>query len=497
MGYRRGKLLLIFLFFQIVLVLFFFTLLSFGSKSFNSNKNERSSIINRDLSSNQFLVNPSILAGPTVSDHTTSSSASTEKSSPVLPATSERTTPILIPSHFIPDLLTVPDSSFKMYSAYLDDREKFYGPAVYVLGIDLMKRYSEGLRGLITYNNGARVCIGPAIFEKPCDYKCNRYVHYTTYDTVNNVFKLNHPLNSSVYPTLISISRDCTGNLASKPLKIHPHNPNKDKRDFGICIQTPVYGKVQVEDLVYFIEMNKLLGAEWIMMYSMIDGLENNDELQPYIRDNLLTVVPWPKIFKKLSPTHYFGEILSVHDCLYRSLSWIKHLVLIDIDELIIPRHGRTWSEMIGSIPKAYDAYLVINTYYTSAKDKDTELDKVIDKEVIDKETELVPTKSSCHVVPYFNKLYRYSCMFRPYRRSKVLIRVDAIKNLDIHAIPSANKAKVYIVPTNITSLLHYRGDPTPDCKNKSLIYDSIALKYKRDFILNSGINVCHENDNI
>ena len=370
-----------------------------------------------------------------------------------------------------------------MYSAYLDDREKFYGPAVYVLGIDLTNRNSKGLRGLITYNNGARVCMGPAIFEKPCDYKCNKYIHYTTYDTVNNVFTLNHPLNSTVYPTLISLSRDCKGTLASKPLKIHPRNPNKDKRDFGVCVQTPIYGDVQVESLVYFIEMNKLLGAEWIMVYSMIDGLENNVELRPYIQDNLLTIVPWPKIFKKLSPTHYFGEILSVHDCLYRSLSWIEHLVLIDLDELIIPRHSVTWSEMIGSIPKVYDAYLVINTYYTTAKNEDT---------VLDKEADLVPAKTSCHVVPYFSKVYRYACVFQPYRRSKVLIRVDAIKNLDIHAIPKANKAKVYIVPTNITSLFHYRsGPPTLDCENKSLIFDPIALKYEKDFILNSGINVC------
>ena len=439
------------------------------------NRNEHSS----NLNTSHLFANHSIskLTAPTELDPTASLAAT------------EKNISIKIPSHFVPELLTVPESSLKLYSAYLDDRERFYGPAVYVLGIDVSKRYSKGLKGLLTYNNGVRTCVGPSTIEEPCDRKCNGYIHYTKYNVVNNVFKLDHALNSTVYPTLISLTKDCKGSLASKPLTIHPRNPGKSKLDFGVCVQTPLYGKVKVENLVYFIEMNKLLGAQWIMVYSMVRGLENRAELAPYIRQNLLTVVPWPKIFTKYAPTHYFGEILSIHDCLYRSLSWIEHLVLIDQDELIIPRHGRTWSELIGSIPNTYDGYLLLNTYYTAGRNN-------LKDKVLDKVAELIPTKSSCDAVPYFNRLYRYSCTFPPYRRSKVLIRVDSIKNLDIHAIPRVNKARVYIVPRNITSLFHYRAGPSGDCENKSLIYDPVTLKYERDFILNSGINVCHDDNN-
>lgn len=395
-------------------------------------------------------------------------------------------------SHIITNLIDVPQSTVKIYSAFLDDREYFYGPAVYVLGIASQKHWTDPLNAIITYTNKVSVCLGPSEVEEPCDVKCNRYIHHTTHSVINHVFRLQHSLNTSIYPANITLSKRCLG-PHSAPLKIHPRNPNKEKIGYGVCVQTPVYGRV-AQNLVYFIEMNRLLGAQWIMLYSMVNGLERNELLLPYVEKNILRIAPWPKLFKRYNPAHYYGEILSIHDCLYRSLSWIEYLVFIDQDELIIPRNTFTWREMIKSLPRS-DGYMFLNTYYLAktapADHKLPKARKATNKLLKGNTNTNTANTESCRDVHYFSKLYRSGCNFVPHRRSKVIIRVSSIKNLDIHAIPRCNKANVHVVSNSVSTLFHYRNQVSIDCLNKTMIYDPVVSKYFDQFKELSGVNVC------
>ncbi|KAL9983540.1 hypothetical protein ACROYT_G005726 [Oculina patagonica] len=106
---------------------------------------------------------------------------------------------------------------------------------------------------------------------------------------------------------------------------------------YGICIP-PLHGEISVDRLIEFLELSQILGASHFIFYD----LEVSDEVQKvldyYEEKGLARVLTWnlPSYIGKYD-IHYFGQTLSIMDCLFRSMSHLDFVAFNDLDEFIVP----------------------------------------------------------------------------------------------------------------------------------------------------------------
>ena len=55
-------------------------------------------------------------------------------------------------------------------------------------------------------------------------------------------------------------------------------------------------------------------------------------------------------VFLFCSGLHYFGQVISISDCVYRAMYRTRYLSSQDIDELIVPMKADTWADMLRNI---------------------------------------------------------------------------------------------------------------------------------------------------
>ena len=92
----------------------------------------------------------------------------------------------------------------------------------------------------------------------------------------------------------------------------------------------------------------------------MLTLLTSCEQLSKYSEKGQLLLVKWWEI-----ELHYYGELLLMHDCLYRNMYAAKYLVFVDMDELILPIQHNNWTSMMKEIdtsPKI-GAFVFLNTY--------------------------------------------------------------------------------------------------------------------------------------
>ncbi|XP_071114365.1 beta-1,4-galactosyltransferase galt-1-like [Haliotis cracherodii] len=118
--------------------------------------------------------------------------------------------------------------------------------------------------------------------------------------------------------------------------------------EYGICIP-PLFGKIKSDILVEFLELSMLLGAEHFYFYNYSITNEMAEILKHYHSRKLVTLIPW-KLPKEVvdKSIWYHGQLLAHNDCMYRSMSTMKHMAINDVDEFIIPHTAaKTWNEFI------------------------------------------------------------------------------------------------------------------------------------------------------
>ena len=163
-------------------------------------------------------------------------------------------------------------------------------------------------------------------------------------------------------------SSNCADSSANIP--VHNRRPvdNKSMHEFAVCVESPVYRKSPTQ-IAEFIEMQRVLGAQHITMYIMDDITEKLKLFfrRKYSDNGLLEVVKWKQL-RRRTEMHYYGELLLMHDCLYRNMNRAKYLVFVDMDEVILPIQHDSWSNMIIAIDTkpSIGAFVFLNKYFTN-----------------------------------------------------------------------------------------------------------------------------------
>nr|XP_019953450.1 PREDICTED: uncharacterized protein LOC109636271 [Paralichthys olivaceus] len=128
--------------------------------------------------------------------------------------------------------------------------------------------------------------------------------------------------------------------------------------NFTVCISNLFADYNNVLQFAQTLEMYKLLGVDRVVIYNTSCGLELERLLQIYSQDGFVEMVPWP-IHHHLNPSkgwlfsehggdlHYFGQLTTLNECIYRSMERSRYVLLNDIDEIVMPyQHNNLMSLM-------------------------------------------------------------------------------------------------------------------------------------------------------
>lgn len=260
---------------------------------------------------------------------------------------------------------------------------------------------------------------------------------------------------SSKVPTYISlVTRSCETPL--NPIKINSIKPATSERTFTACLMPLNFNYSRDFELIEWIELNRILGAEKFVVYNYSSADNVKRVLKYYSERGLAEVVQWQLPMgvdtfpKENKPTeiYYFAQVAALQDCFYRNQFKSEFIVNIDVDEFIIP-HSKNiynWSDMIQSLSNDSGAYLFRNAFFR----KEWNTTKVVIPNRYIAETFKLVT---------LQKVEHEKKVWLPKQRSKYIARTSDVSSLMIHDVPGIqNGKKLETVPLEIGLLHHYRN---------------------------------------
>uniref|UniRef100_A0A3B3HLQ5 Glycosyltransferase family 92 protein n=1 Tax=Oryzias latipes TaxID=8090 RepID=A0A3B3HLQ5_ORYLA len=157
---------------------------------------------------------------------------------------------------------------------------------------------------------------------------------------------------------------------------------NKETRlNFTVCISTLFGDYNNVLQFTQSLEMYKLLGVNRVVIYNTNCGPDLDRLLKSYSQEGFVEIVPWP-INQYLNPSrgwnfkehggdlHYFGQIITLNDCIYRSMERSRYVLLNDIDEIIMPYQHDNLNSMMDMLQSQHSnvAEFLIENHIFSKK---------------------------------------------------------------------------------------------------------------------------------
>ena len=189
--------------------------------------------------------------------------------------------------------------------------------------------------------------------------------------------------------------------------------------------------------------------------------------LYEYVREGTVEVVQnWGKGLPQHS-THYFGQTLSINECVYRNMYRVKYLVFTDLDEFIVPRKSLGWPGMMKKIENLkYGTYLFRHSYFFKANVSENEF--------------------NCNGVyrvkfpEFLTRTVRSRKIFPPEVKSKYILKPLFSSSIGVHEVfQHMNDRETFVVSPDYAMVNHYRlSIPDSEQKNQP-VSDKSALVYK------------------
>ncbi|CAG9786756.1 unnamed protein product [Diatraea saccharalis] len=173
------------------------------------------------------------------------------------------------------------------------------------------------------------------------------------------------------HPSVVSIvTQPCDD--PTNAFYLAPVTPRKYERNFTICVKDMNFADDISQDLIEWIETNRILGVEMIDLY--IDKIKEESEntLLRYRNQGYVRLYNVPTKYK---PDRSLWQrrrdhIITYNDCLYRNIRESEFIIPLDLDEIVLPKTAKTLPELIkrlekiGWDPLQDSAILVRNVFF-------------------------------------------------------------------------------------------------------------------------------------
>lgn len=272
------------------------------------------------------------------------------------------------------------------------------------------------------------------------------------------------------------------------------------KQDFAVCVKGLDFLKDDLSvRLIEWIELLNILGAKKIFLYELEIHPNISKTLQYYQQKGLVELTPitlpggQPNLpglrhnFLSMKLTHKRqNELIPYNDCLYRNLYSYEYIVLLDIDEVVMPVQHQTWKELMNDIvPMALQqknytraSYNVRNVYF---------LDDMMNEDAKHTVHE-VGIPGYMHMLQH---VYRAKNFTKPGSYVKCFHNVERIVSVHNHfPLNCFGTCTTYSIDTPYAQLQHYRKDCVgplkKSCNSDFKVYtvkDTTIWRYKDELI--------------
>ena len=359
-----------------------------------------------------------------------------------------------------------------IFGAYLDQRfsdQHFAAQLILFTVSNAAKRQEVWCH--IWYNNRKAPHIAPAQLNMHF-YQLKRWhnqsFHQYTY-TCKVQYAHTQPVNVSL------VFEKCQQSTSLLPIIVPT---SESKYEFGACV-APTFSTLSTSALIEWIELNNILGIEEFNIYESDLNQDAVAVLQHYASTGLVRLHHvLPPIFDLDNcdgSCHKTSTTATINDCLYRNMHRYKYIVIIDLDEFIIPHKNDILNlhDMMALItqhrgPQHEPAiqYSFMNMLYLlEFSPKNSKMDR-----------DLITTRYLTRLKPIKDA---YKSIINP-----IFCRVAANHICQI-TIPEEAKGTTRneYIPSGIAVLHHYRKckEGLVDCKKamNEGVYDDLMLKYR------------------
>lgn len=365
------------------------------------------------------------------------------------------------------------DNDTAFFSAYYDERKDAPNrPAVVVLGYHMKSLKNPNLRCVFAFKSGSSVCSNKPVvgMGKSCINIHDDGKMATSYTYICPLSCAESTCNEDEIPLSVSMSIGSNCDEKSEMIPVQDcrlKEVESKKRTFGVC-PSPVYG-LGLQDIIEFIEMTKVLGVDLVNLYLM-PGLDKGmiRYLQErYSKDGALDLemFQWREMYQH-KILHYNGQLLAIHDCMYRNMYRAEYLIVTDLDELIIPFKQNNYMEMIKSYKANPDthSFRFLNRFFATNGSPPLPL----------------PDCNGTLTLPkYFHQRHQLKCTYNINFRPKYIMRPQLVIQVAVHGVCQVIKGREYRVSANNAILGHYRNAIPDDCKDRRTSEQVALLKYQ------------------
>ncbi|CAJ0582051.1 unnamed protein product, partial [Mesorhabditis spiculigera] len=186
--------------------------------------------------------------------------------------------------------------------------------------------------------------------EYTCQYPKGSVVPGKLYEFSENhrkperAFYLNCPLpeneNLDEVDEIKIIHRGNSSAVMGISYRIPPESAVSPDLKLSICVPVIFGAKYTAAHLIEFVEMNRMLGVDMISIYAGADlGGDARKVLEAYELEGIVEVIPYLMPFAP-SSIWYYGQLITVTDCLLRHTGRSKFVAFHDLDEYMISQES-------------------------------------------------------------------------------------------------------------------------------------------------------------
>ncbi|KAI1303587.1 hypothetical protein HDE_02157 [Halotydeus destructor] len=229
---------------------------------------------------------------------------------------------------------------FFIFSAYYDGRNSKY-KYIRIIAATLTRR-PDKVQCVLNYTNqnGGPVTVNAVnrVIRENWNLKYSAYFvlcllgHNSIPDTVSVVVKDSWTLGSKEPSQMANVLT-----VRNVPVKGSPPQGAPKEPSFAVCVKPLHYDYNQVVRLAEFFELNRLLGVGHFVFYNHTVGPDVGCLLRKYIDQSLVTLLPWKLDIPSQKEIRTEGLFAALNDCLYRTMYKFDYVLLVDLDEYVIP----------------------------------------------------------------------------------------------------------------------------------------------------------------
>lgn len=394
--------------------------------------------------------------------------------------------------------LKTSNGTFHLYGAYYDNRTLVaMKPIVRILG--MINRLEPKVKTYCQlWFDGHKEPVFARVFE----YKYIWYKKWGNYK--NGIFQPYMtacqipPGYRHLVPESVSlVEKQC--DMATTNLRVINNRPEKgkEKEGFAVCVKGLdfLHDDLSVR-LVEWLELLFLVGADKVFMYQLEVHPNISKVLDYYESQGKVEVTPitlpgeQPNIpglihmyLKSKVTNKRQNELIPYNDCLYKNMYRYKYIVLLDTDEIIMPKSAMNWKELMETVvPKALltkkdlrASYNVRNVYFMDDMNHNHDWYREIPHYM--------------HMLQHVSRSYNYT---KPGQYVKCFHDPERVLTLHNHFPLSClgGACSSYAIETTDAHLQHYRADCVKTLKKScdkefknNTIVDTTIWKYREPLV--------------